>query len=748
MKRKLMIQACSWLVLASTIQVAAGADWASWRGPEQTGATREKAVVTHWKLDGENLLWKNPTGGRTTPIILNDRLYYIGPLGEHTKLKEAVFCLDANTGKTLWTFSFDMFLTDMAENRVGWMALAADPETGNIYVHTTSGEFACLSKDGKEVWRHSLIEEYSRVSGYGGRLHTPIVDEDRVIISYLNVNWGNQGRPTHRYVAFDKRTGKVIWWAEPGGKPEDTTYSTPVVTVINGRRMLIAGNADGTVYGLLARTGEKVWSFGLSKRGLNVTPVVSGNRVYIAHSEENLDSTEMGRVVCIDGSKTGDITKTGEIWRKDGVDAGYASLSINNGRLYVIDNSANLTCYDAENGKDYWHFSLGRVGKGSPVVTSDGVIYVGEQNGIFHILRDAGDKCESLDKKEFERPDHAIDEIFGSPAVLDGRVYFMTRYGMYCLASKDNKAAKVEIPPMPAEKSAEGTKAAKVFVFPADVTFYPGQSENFSIRLFNADGAAIDDKSAKPTWSLAGVKGKVDENGSLKIDGDANFGGGMLTAKVGELSGSARIRVVPHLPIKENFDAMKVGEIPPGWVGVMGKTRVTKRDDAVVFEKIAEKNRPSPAWRMRAFPTLPQKIGYTVQADMLGQSIKKRFKPDMGLINCRYEMMILGMSRELELSRWRDEPTCGLRKRIPFEFKPDAWYHMILTVDLKDGKALVKGKVWPRDEAEPKEWTIEAEDDGPTSEGSPGLYAYFSATSDKNDGPSVFFDNLSITENK
>ena len=98
-----------------------------------------------------------------------------------------------------------------------------------------------------------------------------------------------------------------------------------MVAVINGQRLIIAGNADGSLYAVKARTGEKVWGFTASQRGLNSAPVVDGYRVYITHSEENYDSTLMGRVVCIDGRGQGDVTKTHELWRCDGIDAGYAS---------------------------------------------------------------------------------------------------------------------------------------------------------------------------------------------------------------------------------------------------------------------------------------------------------------------------------------------------------------------------------------------------------------------------------------
>ena len=72
--------------------------------------------------------------------------------------------------------------------------LAADAETGNIYAHGVQGLFICFNPDGKVLWQKSLTEEYGRVTGYGGRVGSPIVDEDLVIIHMLHASWGDQER--------------------------------------------------------------------------------------------------------------------------------------------------------------------------------------------------------------------------------------------------------------------------------------------------------------------------------------------------------------------------------------------------------------------------------------------------------------------------------------------------------------------------------------------------------------------------
>ena len=79
-----------------------------------------------------------------------------------------------------------------------------------------------------------------------------------------------------------------------GGQVDLTVYSTPVVTTIDGQRVLVAGNGNGGIFAFKVATGEKVWGFSFSRRGINTSPVVADNRVYVTHSEENVDTNALG----------------------------------------------------------------------------------------------------------------------------------------------------------------------------------------------------------------------------------------------------------------------------------------------------------------------------------------------------------------------------------------------------------------------------------------------------------------------
>jgi hypothetical protein len=56
-------------------QIGSVGDWPDWRGPERNGVSQEKGLPEKWTLAGQNLAWKAPYGGRSTPVILGDHLY-------------------------------------------------------------------------------------------------------------------------------------------------------------------------------------------------------------------------------------------------------------------------------------------------------------------------------------------------------------------------------------------------------------------------------------------------------------------------------------------------------------------------------------------------------------------------------------------------------------------------------------------------------------------------------------------------
>ncbi len=729
------VLALSWAGI--TVAAATGfADWPSWRGAEQTGASREAGLISSWTVDGAGQLWRADFIGRSTPVIFDGRVCAVGRSGDGVSKRERVSCFDTASGDLIWDHRFNVFHTTIPFNRVGWASPAFDPETGNLYAHGVQGLLLCYGKRGDILWQRSLTEEFGRISGYGGRIHTPVVDGDLVIVSYLNRSWGDHRIPRHRYFAFDKYTGEVVWIATPGGRPLDTTYSTPVVADIDGARLLIAGNADGGIYGMKVTTGEKVWGFALSKRGINASVVVEGTRVYAAHSEENVDGTVMGRVVCIDATGSGDVTATHELWRYDGCQVGYASPVVHEGRVYAVDNSANLHCLNADNGELMWTHNVGTVGRGSPV-WADGKLYVTEVNGSIQILEPDDKACSVLDSDTIRMPDGGPAEIFGSPAVADGLVYVATEAGLLCLGEGGRERSSTSLQ----WRVSTRRQAPRIQLVPAEVSIAPGDSVRFSVNAFNQKGRKVA-SSAATKWEMEGLSGTlVDglfateaESGQVGLVRVRVGGGG--GGNDGRLESTARVRVVPHGSWSEDFESMSVEEgsnaAPGHWIGAGGKFVVRQLDDGnKVFVKTLAKRGLQ---RSNVFLGEPDMSGYSIQIDLMG-SKAKRNRPDMGLIANRYTLDMMGNHQQLQIRSWAAE--LRMATQVPFEWETEVWYRMKMTIADDKGKAVVKGKVWKRADPEPQGWTITAEDPFPNREGSPGLYGYSAAE--------ISYDNLIVT---
>src|SRR6202163_3604263 len=266
-------------------RVAIG-DWPEARGPNRDGVSAETGLIEKWTMNGQNFLWRAPYGGRSAPIVMGNRIYVQNPSSRGDTLQERVMALDADTGKVVWEYRFNVFQSDVPAHRVGWASPAVDPETGNIYAFGAGATALALNKDGKLLWQRSLGEENAAFTTHGGRTESPIIDGDLVIVSSPISSWGTMAARQHRFVAMDKRTGDIVYSVSPGGRPYDTAYAPPLITTINGQRLLIDGIGDGGVYAIKPQTGEKVWGFVASKRAINTGVVVKGSTV-IVRSEEH-----------------------------------------------------------------------------------------------------------------------------------------------------------------------------------------------------------------------------------------------------------------------------------------------------------------------------------------------------------------------------------------------------------------------------------------------------------------------------
>ena len=646
--------------------------------------------------------------------------------------------LDTETGRVVWEYKVNLFQSDAPPHRIGWASPAADPETGNIYALTGGAQVIALNPQGRLLWTRSLGEEWAAFTTHGGRTMSPLVDGNLVIVSAAISSWGTSANRAHRLVALDKRSGDIVYVANPGGRPYDTAYASPTIATINGIRQLIVGLGDGAIHSIKPQTGQKLWSFVAAKRAINTGVVVKGNSVIVSHGDENTENVaapELGMIAAIDGSQTGDIKTT--LWAVKGVEMGYSSPLLDGDRVYQIDNSSHLKAFDIATGKELWDLSLGSSQKAPPVL-ADGKIYVGTDSGEFFIVRPHPDRGEVLSKVEMPLSKNSCcgsegtsEQIYAGVAVSRGRVFMVSSDAVYALGPRQPRPVSGFAVDEPVARSTAAP--AYVQVVPTELVLKPGQKVAFKARLFDGQGTFLREEQA--TWSLDGLKGTIGNDGVLTVSADPEGQAGLIKATVSGVNGEARARVAHALPWKEEFTSFADGALPPGWVNAQaGKLTVVTLDGQKVLQKAPD---DTILKRARVFFGPTDLSDYTFMADVRAPE-RRRQMADVGITAQRYSLVLYGTSQQLKIEPW--EPETARTVKAPFEWKPDTWYRLKIRVEnMTEGRVRVQGKAWPVGQPEPAAWMVERIDPIGNRSGAPGLFL------DAQFG--VYLDNFSISAN-
>ena len=236
------------LFFAGHFRASRSARWATGRTgavPIATASPAKKACPKNGRSTARTSPGRRPMAAAPLPSCWAITCISKTPPAARETEQERLLCFNADTGKLLWEYKFNLFQSDVPAHRVGWASPAADPETGNVYSFGVNNLLTALTKDGKKLWERSITEEFSPFTTHGGRTVSPIIDGNLVIVSTPTSTWGTQANRAQRFIALDKRTGDIVWISTPGGRPYDTSYGPMNIVTINGTRLLVTGGADG-----------------------------------------------------------------------------------------------------------------------------------------------------------------------------------------------------------------------------------------------------------------------------------------------------------------------------------------------------------------------------------------------------------------------------------------------------------------------------------------------------------------------
>ena len=251
---------------------ATKADWPQILGPNRNGIYAGPEIVSSFPRSGPPPLWKRDVGaGFAGPSVAGDRLI----LFHRVNNRETVEAMDANTGKTAWTFDYatsyrDDFGFDEGPRAVPVIA------GGRVFTHGADGMLHGLDlATGKMLWSSDTRKIFEAPKGYFGVASSPVVDGTRVLV--------NVGGTKGGIVAFDAASGKTLWTATV----DEPSYSAPIVADITGQHTAVFFTRTGLV-AVDPATGKVLYQFRWRARqaaSVNAaTPIVAGDRIFLSAS--------------------------------------------------------------------------------------------------------------------------------------------------------------------------------------------------------------------------------------------------------------------------------------------------------------------------------------------------------------------------------------------------------------------------------------------------------------------------------
>ena len=236
--------------------------------------------------------------------------------------REIVYCIDAETGKTLWQNQSDSVYSRWPQS--------GSPTVlhGRLYLLGAGRNARCLdATTGADQWMQPLPGEF-RDEYY----QSSVVYADGVVVLVAEQLFGLQAE-----------TGRILWNSDsqiPSG-----THSSPVLWSVDGRELLLVNLSGGKTACLDPVTGQQLWQ--IQSEGGQSTPVVSGNSL-ITYGNSRQKGLRCFRLT-LDGAE--------EAWVYQRIQDKGSSPVIVDGYVYV-QGEKRLACLDLQSGEAAWTASL------------------------------------------------------------------------------------------------------------------------------------------------------------------------------------------------------------------------------------------------------------------------------------------------------------------------------------------------------------------------------------------------------
>ena len=384
---------------------AIAADWPHWLGPNGDGISME----TDWEHEINEPIWKAKVGvGFSAVSVANGKLYTMGHDGKKTNGLETIHCLDARTGKSIWTQSYPAPLVDYLHEG----GPCSTPTVDGLTVYTISKHgllHAFRAKDGKVIWKKDMMKEAGmKRPPEWGFAASPYVLNDQLII---------EAGATY---SLNKKTGKIIWKS----KTYRPAYGTPTLFQSDSQSIIAVLKTDGLV--LLDSKNGKTLAFEkweTSYRTNASTPIVQGDKLFI--------STGYQRGCALFEWKKGKLQK---IYENKVLSTHMNHAILVNGFLYGFDGNVHMAgkkdfvCMEFLSGKEKWRTTDRGLMVGSLLVAGNRMIILGQRGELVFA------KINSSKFYELNRDQAMGGKCWTMPVLSNGLLYLRNARGdLHCI---------------------------------------------------------------------------------------------------------------------------------------------------------------------------------------------------------------------------------------------------------------------------------------------------------------------------
>lgn len=359
-------------------------NWTHLRGTNLNGHSQSKNAPVNWS-DSVNINWKTEIRGVawSSPVVFGDQIWVSSATDDGKEL--FAVCTDFNSGKILKELS--LFKPDSVQHIHPTNSYATSTpciEAGFVYMHYGTYGTACIdTRNFEVVWtRTDLNCEHMQ-----GAASSPISYKNLLILHI-------EGTDVQYLIALDKHTGKTVWKTDRPREFYDNiepvsrkAYCTPIVVNIQGKDQLIS-NGSQLCIAYEPETGKEIWQVFYGDDSTVSMPLSYGGLVFV-NSGWMLPkdgSPFYARLLAVDPTGTGDVTKTHVPWEVD-VDVSQISTPvIVDSLIYMVHERGTLTCLNARTGAVVWKEKLKDQFNAS-VLYASGNIYLFSLKGKSYVIK-------------------------------------------------------------------------------------------------------------------------------------------------------------------------------------------------------------------------------------------------------------------------------------------------------------------------------------------------------------------------